>query len=68
MIEADMQFAYDNLPETQGQVGRVNKWAAAAYLAKIYMYQGKFAEAKALFDCDHSGRLWWNWSRKNFQW
>ena len=34
MIEADMQFAYDNLPETQGQVGRVNKWAAAAYLAK----------------------------------
>jgi hypothetical protein len=49
MIEADMQFAYDNLPETQAQVGRVNKWAAAAYLAKIYMYQGKFTEAKALY-------------------
>ena len=50
MIEADMQFAYANLPETQGQVGRVNKWAAAAYLAKIYMYQGKFGDAKVLFD------------------
>lgn len=50
MIEADMQFAYANLPETQGQVGKVNKWAAAAYLAKIYMYQGKFTEAKTLFD------------------
>jgi len=49
-IEEDMMFAYNNLPETQGQVGRVNKWAAASYLAKIYMYQGKFAEAKALFD------------------
>jgi starch-binding outer membrane protein, SusD/RagB family len=50
MIEADMQFAYDNLPVKQDQVGRVNKWAAASYLAKIYMYQGKFADAKALFD------------------
>jgi len=49
-IEADMQFAYDNLPETQSQVGKVNKWAAASYLAKIYMYQKKFAAAKALYD------------------
>ncbi|MBL0744109.1 RagB/SusD family nutrient uptake outer membrane protein [Chryseolinea lacunae] len=49
-IEADMQFAYTNLPETQSEVGRVNKWAAAAYLAKIYMYQHKYAEAKALYD------------------
>lgn len=49
-IEADMKFAYDNLPETQGAAGRANKWAAGAYLAKIYMYQKKFTEAKALFD------------------
>lgn len=49
-IEADMTFAYNNLPPTQTQVGRVNKWAAAAYLAKIYMYQKKFTEAKALYD------------------
>jgi starch-binding outer membrane protein, SusD/RagB family len=50
LIEADMQFAYTNLPETQSQVGRVNKWAAASYLAKIYMYQQKFTDAKTLFD------------------
>lgn len=49
-VEADLKFAYDNLPETQSQVGRVNKWAAAAYLAKAYMYQAKYAEAKALYD------------------
>ena len=49
-IEADMKFAYDNLPETQGAVGRANKWAAASYLAKIYLYQKKYTEAKALFD------------------
>ncbi len=49
-IEADFQFAVANLPETQGQVGRVNKSAAKAYLAKVYMYQNKFAPAKALFD------------------
>lgn len=49
-IEADMKYAYDNLPETQGSVGRANKWAAAAYLAKIYLYQKKYADAKTLFD------------------
>src|SRR5688572_7957780 len=49
-IVEDFKFAYDNLPETQPLVGKVNKWAAGAYLAKAYMYQGKFAEAKALYD------------------
>lgn len=49
-IEADAKFAYDNLPETQSAVGRVNKWAAAAQLAKVYLYQKKYAEAKVLFD------------------
>lgn len=49
-IEEDMMFAYQNLLEVQPVVGKVNKWAAASYLAKIYMYQGKYAEAKALFD------------------
>ncbi len=49
-IEADMKTAYDVLPGTQSAAGRSNKWAAAAYLAKIYLYQKKYAEAKALFD------------------
>jgi hypothetical protein len=49
-IEADFQFAYDNLPETQGQAGRVNKWAAAAYMGKAKLYQGKWAEAQQWFD------------------
>ncbi|WP_375444179.1 RagB/SusD family nutrient uptake outer membrane protein [uncultured Fibrella sp.] len=50
MIEADFKYAYDNIPEVQDAPGRANKWAAAAYLAKTYMFQKKFAEAKALFD------------------
>lgn len=49
-IEADFQYAYDNLPETQGQAGRVNKWAAAAYMGKAKLYQQKFGEAKTWFD------------------
>ena len=49
-IEADFKYAYDNLTETQPVVGKANKWAAASYLAKTYMFQGKFAEAKALYD------------------
>lgn len=49
-IEADLQFAYTNLTEEKPNIGRANKWAAASYLAKAYMFQKKFAEAKALFD------------------
>ncbi len=48
-IEADLQEAVRDLPATQPQVGRVNQWAAKAYLAKVYLYQKKFAEAKTLF-------------------
>lgn len=50
MIEADMAFAYANLPEKQGAPGRANKWAAGAYLGKIYLYQEKWSQAKATFD------------------
>lgn len=49
-IEADFKFAMDNLPETQAQAGRVNKWAAASYLGKAYLFQNKFGEAKTIFD------------------
>lgn len=49
-IEADLIFAKDNLPATQSQVGRVNKWAAQAYLAKAYMFQDKFPQAKPLLE------------------
>jgi hypothetical protein len=48
-IEADFQFAYDNLPAVNGP-GRNNKWAAAAYMAKAKLYQQKFSEAKTWFD------------------
>ena len=47
-IEADFKFAYDNLPETMDGVGRANKWAAAAYLGKVYMFEKKYAEARAI--------------------
>ncbi len=49
-IEADLKFAFDNLPNTQAQKGRVNKWAAGAIYGKALIYQNKFAEAKAVFD------------------
>lgn len=49
-IEADLQYAVENLPATQSQVGRVNSWAAKSMLAKVYLYQDKFSQAKALFD------------------
>ncbi|WP_345270048.1 RagB/SusD family nutrient uptake outer membrane protein [Nibrella viscosa] len=38
-IAEDFQFALDNLPARQQQIGRANKIAAAAYLAKLRLYQ-----------------------------
>lgn len=38
-IAADFEFAYENLPETQAEKGRPTKAAAAAYLAKTYLYK-----------------------------
>jgi starch-binding outer membrane protein, SusD/RagB family len=39
LIAADFQYGVDNLPPNQDQVGRANKYAAAAYLAKTRLYQ-----------------------------
>lgn len=47
-IETDFKFAYDNLPTTQPDVGRVNKWAAGAFLAKVYLFQQKYQDAQPL--------------------
>lgn len=38
-IAAEFKFAADNLPETQSDKGRPNKFAAKAYLAKTKLYQ-----------------------------
>ncbi|HET9569924.1 MAG TPA: RagB/SusD family nutrient uptake outer membrane protein [Bacteroidales bacterium] len=38
-IADDFQYAYDNLPLSQTEVGRANKYAAAAYLSKVYLYK-----------------------------
>jgi hypothetical protein len=48
-IEADFQFAYDSLPSTQTDIGRANKWAAGAYLAKTYLYEKKYDAAEPIF-------------------
>jgi starch-binding outer membrane protein, SusD/RagB family len=38
-IADDFQFAVDNLPETRPEIGRANKFAAEAYLARLRLYQ-----------------------------
>lgn len=49
-IEADFKFAFDNMPAVQKYKGQANKWTAACYLAKAYMFEKKFTEAKALLN------------------
>ncbi|WEK34240.1 MAG: RagB/SusD family nutrient uptake outer membrane protein [Candidatus Pseudobacter hemicellulosilyticus] len=38
-IADDFRSGTENLPEEQPQIGRVNKWAATAYLAKTTLYR-----------------------------
>lgn len=51
-IEDDLKFAADSLTDLgfNGDAGRANKWAAKAYLGKVYMYEKNYAAAKAQFD------------------
>jgi len=50
LIEADMEFAVNNLPPTQAQVGRPTKYAAMAVLARIHLFQKDYSAAKVLLD------------------
>ena len=52
-IENDLKYAVDNLsptPYPATAVGRANKYIAIALLAKVYIFQKKFAEAKSLLE------------------
>jgi hypothetical protein len=47
-IEADLQFAIDNLPASWTDKGRATKWAAKTYLARVNLAQQKYAKAMPL--------------------
>lgn len=49
-IEADFQFAIDNLPATQADPGKPTAFTARAFKGKAHMFQSEFNEAKGLFD------------------
>ncbi len=49
-IEADFQFAMDNLPDSQEDVGRPTSWAAQAFLGKVLLFQKKWPEAFNMLD------------------
>lgn len=44
-IEADFEYALNNLPDSQDVVGRPNTWTATAFLGKAHLYQGEYTEA-----------------------
>lgn len=49
-IEADLQFAIDNLPDTQSDAGRPTSWTAKAFMGKALLYQDKYAPAFAMLN------------------
>jgi len=51
-IEADFQFAMDNLPTSRdgANVGRPTAWAAQAYLGKVHLHQSEWGPAFTLLN------------------
>jgi hypothetical protein len=49
-IEADFKFAMDSLAIKPADIGRANKYAAEAFLAKCYMFQHKYDSALTLLN------------------
>ena len=49
-VQADLLEAIKSLPVTQSEVGRITKGAAQAVLGQTYLWEKKYAEAKAQFD------------------
>ncbi|MBW8331705.1 MAG: RagB/SusD family nutrient uptake outer membrane protein [Prolixibacteraceae bacterium] len=47
-IEADLKAAIPSLKSRETEKARITSWAAKAYLAKVYLFQKKYAEAKPL--------------------
>ncbi|MEP7320397.1 MAG: RagB/SusD family nutrient uptake outer membrane protein [Saprospiraceae bacterium] len=47
-IENDFKFSFANLPAKATATGRANKYAAEAFLLKVYVFQHKFQEAQLL--------------------
>jgi len=44
-VEADLQFAADNLPDVQSEAGRPTSWTAKAFLGKALLFQEKWQPA-----------------------
>jgi len=53
LIKGDLQFAYESLPQvynSDADLGRATKGAAATFLAKVNLYQKNFGEVRRLTD------------------
>ncbi|MDP5061562.1 MAG: RagB/SusD family nutrient uptake outer membrane protein, partial [Maribacter sp.] len=44
-VEADLEFAVANLPDSQDDAGRPTSWAAKAFLGKAHLFQSDFENA-----------------------
>jgi len=55
-IITDVRFAYENLPLTQSEMGRITKWAAGHFLAKLYLNRAQGAQFEASGE-DHLAML-----------
>ncbi|WP_353719021.1 RagB/SusD family nutrient uptake outer membrane protein [Dyadobacter sp. 676] len=56
-IGEDFRFAVDNLPQKQSQIGRANKLSAAAYLAKLRLFQAYEQDANHKVTAINKNRL-----------
>lgn len=68
LIEGDLRYAMNNLPEEQDQLGRIDKYAAEAVLARAHLMQADYDAAEPLINdiINNSGaelveHFYWNY-------
>lgn len=49
-VITDFKYAYQNLKEVPSAAWRANKWAAAAFMGKTYLFMNKFKKAKEILE------------------
>jgi len=49
-LEEGFKYAADSLTPTKADAGRVNSWAAKAFLADVYMFEHKYPEAQVVLN------------------
>lgn len=58
LLESDLAAVINDLPVSSSDLGRATKGAAQLLLARVYMHQGKYSDAKTVLEAIYSSQMY----------